>query len=72
MVHYDVYKYFKKLMPFYDKDVKEWFPCGFNCIRIRLNDDKEYIFTIYSDDSWRFETLSLYIDRMKGAKQVKC
>lgn len=72
MVHYDVYKYLKKIMPFYDKDVEEWFPCGFNCIRIRLNSGKEFVFTIYSDDSWSFETLDLHIDRMKGAKQVKC
>lgn len=43
-----------------------WFPCGYNRIRIRSKTDglfgmTEFIFEYHSQDSWKLETMKLYL-----------
>lgn len=68
MIHKNVYAIYEKLMPFYASQTKEYFPCGLNTIRVRLQDRREFVFSYGKDDSWCFETLDRYIKKMKGAR----
>lgn len=68
MIHSKVYAIYEKLMPFYAEQTKEYFPCGLNTIRVRLQDRREFIFMYDKDNSWSFETLDRHIKKMKGAR----
>lgn len=72
MVHPEVFKKFKTLVPFYADRAIDWFPNGYNSIRVRLDDNEDYIFSIYEGTSWCFETIDSYILKMKGGTKVKC
>lgn len=69
MTHKEVYHQFESHFPQYTKDVKEWFPSGKNTVRVRLNDRREFIFNYEGLNNMRFETLSSYVDKMKGEKK---
>lgn len=69
MTHKEVYHQFESHFPQYAKDVKEWFPSGKNTVRVRLNDRREFIFNYEGLNNMRFETLSSYVDKMKGEKK---
>lgn len=68
MSHDIILGYFRKCIPQCSKPtkIKEWFPNGKNSIRIRFNDDSDYIFTYYGDGVWCFETVDCFIMRLKG------
>lgn len=66
MIHSEVYNRFKALLPIYEKLVTDWFPNGYNSIRLRLKEKGEFIFTIGHDDNWCFETVDSWIRRLKG------
>lgn len=68
MIHSKVYATYEKLLPSYAKNTKEYFPCGLNTIRVRLHDQREFIFTYNKPNSWSFETLDRHISKMKGAR----
>lgn len=68
MSHIDIYNRFKDAMPVYGERVDIWFPNGRNSIRVRLTTKEEYVFTMFSTHSWRFETVDSFIKNMKGAK----
>lgn len=73
MTHDKVYEKFKNLLPVYEKRTVMWFPNGFNSIRVRQMDGKDYIFTLDGEGSelseMRFETKDIFIKRMRGGKQ---
>lgn len=69
MVHKNVYAIYEKMMPFYASQTKEYFPCGKDTIRVRLQSNQEFIFSYEKDNSWFFETLNHYLKKMKGAKK---
>ena len=67
MSHIDVFKKFEELMPYFCEQVEEWFPNGFNSIRVRLENKREYIFTYSEENGFRFEDIGVFIDRtLKG------
>lgn len=68
MSHLEIFNKFKNLMPIYGDKVVKWFPNGPNKIRVELSTHEIFIFSWYKDGSWRFETLSSFLDSMKGAK----
>lgn len=65
MVHTEVYRSFKQLLPMFAEQMVEYFPNGKNSIRVRNANHREYIFTIESPREWRFETIELFIKSMK-------
>lgn len=66
MLHTKVYGYFKDYLPAQAEKADVYFPNGKNSIRIRNKDGSEFIFTCLSPKDWCYETLNIYIKRMKG------
>ena len=58
MGHSEVMKWFEK-----------YFPDGRNSIRIRQKNGQEFIFTYHSQKDWRFETITSFLNGMKGGKK---
>lgn len=69
MSHSEVMKWFENYFPDYSGDrVDVWFPNGRNSIRIRQENGQEFIFTYHSQKDWRFETITSFLNGMKGGK----
>lgn len=49
-----------------------WFPNGRNSIRIRQKNGQEFIFTYHSQKDWKFETITSFLNGMKGGKSKMC
>lgn len=65
MTHNEVYKNFPfGFVNFNEEDVDVYFPCGRNTIRIRLKNQREYIFTFNTNKDWSIETVKSFIRRM--------
>lgn len=71
MTHTVTLERFKKLFPQYVEHIDVWFPNGRNCIRIRLKDKREIIFTYDDNRHWLLETVDHYIDRIKAKEDKK-
>lgn len=66
MLHDDVFKQFKKLLPKESKRTIIWFPNGKNSVRIRMVDKfDDFIFTYHNERDWDFEPIDLFIERLK-------
>lgn len=63
MTHEDVWDRFRKLFPSFAKSVKDYFPCGKNVIRIRI-DDSDYVFGFFAEDDWTFETVKSFTNKL--------
>ena len=63
MTHDEVYTQFKKHLSSYAGQVKEWFPNGYNSVRVRFKDDRDYIFTVLGNGV-SFETKEHFIKRL--------
>ncbi len=66
MVHSEVYEEFTSIFADLVHRVQDWYPNGKNSIRIQCADKKEYIFSIESEENWKFETVSSFINNLKG------
>lgn len=66
MLHKDVYGWFAVIFPQYTSKVETYFPCGKNCIRVRLRDHQEFVFTYESLTDWSLDTVDSFIRRLKG------
>ena len=68
MTHDVIFGYFRNCIPQCSKPskIERWFPNGKNSIRIRFEDESEYVFTYYGDNVWCFETVDCFIMRLKG------
>lgn len=68
MTHDVIFSYFRKCIPRISKmtKIEEWFPNGKNSIRVRFEDQEEYVFTYYGDNDWSLETVGCFIRRLKG------
>lgn len=71
MTHTAVLKYFKEMFPTYFENSTIWFPNGKNSIRVRMNNQRDLVFTIDTKERWRFETLGQYLDRMDIERKLK-
>lgn len=69
MVHAQVYSFFKKVMPLEEKEATVYFPNGRNSIRIRKKNGQEFIFSYRSETEWSYETVDLFLARLKGEKK---
>ena len=62
MGHNEIFKQYNSLFPIYSgSNAKMWFPNGKNCIRVRLNNNQEFIFTYNDVENWKLETTKSYI-----------
>lgn len=69
MSHNEVYKWFELYMPDYaGEKVSEWFANGRNSVRIRQVNGQEFIFTYNNQQDWKFETITSFLENMKGGK----
>lgn len=67
-MHTDIFEKFESIFPDLAKNVTDWFPCGKNGIRVRMQLMDEYVF-IYNDCScWSYETIDSYIRKIRGDK----
>lgn len=71
MLHKYVYEVFEKKFNKLAQQIDTWFPNGQNCIRIRLEDKNEYIFTFNSESDWSLETVNSYLKRVKGESKKR-
>lgn len=70
MSHSEIMKWFEYYFPDYSRNrVDVWFPNGRNSIRIRQKNGQEFIFTYHSQKDWRFETVTSFLNGMKGGKK---
>lgn len=69
MIHSEVYGRYKECLPDRAAQTKEYFPNGRNSIRVRQNNEQEFIFTFIEPDSWKFETIDEFLAGMKGEKK---
>ena len=73
MSHSEVMKWFENYFPDYSGDrIDVWFQNGRNSIRIRQKNGQEFIFTYHSQKDWRFETITSFLNGMKGGKSKMC
>ena len=69
MLHGQVYKYFKEILPDMEKKVIKYFPNGKNSIRVRQDDGRDFIFSFESPLIWRYETVNHFVANMKGKRK---
>lgn len=69
MTHKEVHEWFELYFPAYAREnVDVWFPNGKNCIRIRLRNRQEFVFTYDGKNDWKFETMQSFLKTMKGVR----
>ena len=51
-------------------EIREWFPNGKNSIRVRMGDNRDYVFTYNDPNSWCFETVENFITRLRGRTKM--
>lgn len=69
MIHNRVYEKFKELMPFYGYRTKKWFTNGKDSIIVVLDTGQQYVFTVFSDNNWQFETIDRFFKRTRESKK---
>lgn len=68
MTHNSVYRRFKEILPDIAKDTVAWFGNGKDSIRVRLTDGEDYIFTLTGRDTWTYENLDSFIERLNKSR----
>lgn len=61
MTHISIYNRFVLYFPQFADVADSWFPNGKNSIRIRIINDKDYVFTYNSKHDWRLETVDSFV-----------
>ena len=69
MLHRDVLKNFNELFPMFAEEIVEWWPTGYNTIRIRFKDKLELVFYYIDKTDWRIQTVENFIKDLKGVKK---
>lgn len=69
MVRNQVYEKFKNLMPFYGDKTKKWYTNGKNSIIVVLDTGQQYVFTVFSENNWQFETIDRFFKRTRESKK---
>lgn len=73
MSHSEVMKWFEYYFPDYAGErIDVFFPNGRNSIRIRQKNGQEFIFTYHSQKEWKLETITSFLNGMKGGKSKMC
>lgn len=70
MNHSSVHDIYKRLMPSFEAQTEIWFPNGWNSIRVRFFDGRDYIFTIEENGDFSFEDVSHFLERIEKEKVV--
>jgi len=71
MSHSEVMKWFEYYFPDYAGErIDVFFPNGRNSIRIRQKNGQEFIFTYHSQKEWKLETITSFLNGMKGASCI--
>lgn len=68
MAHIDVFETFKAYFPNYADNIADWFLNGKNCIRIRLKDGRQFIFTYNNSKDWKLEAAERYLKNLKSGR----
>lgn len=65
MTHKKVFECFNRMFPGWRGSIEAWFPYGNSMIKIRLNNKMEFIFTYFSENNWKLETLDRFSERRR-------
>lgn len=65
MTPVDIFEKFKKVHPVGGDDVERFLTIGANAIQIRLKNRKELVFTYFSSNKWKIESMDLYLAEKK-------
>lgn len=65
MLYKETVNIFNRLFPSDSNDELSFFPNGKNSIRVRNRGEEDFIFTFYSPNKWKFETIDSFIDSKK-------
>lgn len=65
MNHNSVHDIYKRLLPGFEAQTELWFPNGWNSIRVRFFNGRDYIFTIGENDELMFEEVGHFLKRME-------
>lgn len=69
MLHEHVYDIYKGEFPNHARRTIEYFPCGKNVIRVRLEGDDDYIFQYKGKKDWIFMPVKTFTNQMKEEKK---
>lgn len=62
MKHDLILNWFKIFFTEFSKAIESWSPQGANSIRIRMINRQEVVFTFYSQEDWRYESVNSFIN----------
>ena len=65
MTHKFIFEAYKAILPSYANATESWKENGKHCIRVRLINRQQFIFTFNSDKDWCFETVDHHNKRTK-------
>ena len=65
MTPIDIFEKFKKVYPVWPDDVERFLTIGANAIQVRLKNRKELVFTYFSSNKWKIESMDLYNSEIK-------
>lgn len=71
MTPIDIFEKFKKVYPVGGDDVERFLMVGTNAIHVRLKNRKELVFTYFSSNKWKIESMDLYLQEKKGKRLEK-
>lgn len=57
----DIFKKFKKVFPVTDEEIDRISVIDTNVLKVRLKNRKELVFTYFSSNKWRIDSLDLYL-----------
>ena len=62
MTHESLFYKFREMTIYKDDDILMWFPNGKNCIRVRMSDLSDVVFTYQSEKIWKIESMESYLN----------
>lgn len=65
MTPIDIFEKFKKVYPVWPDDVGRFLAFDTNVIQVRLKNRKELVFTYFSSNKWKIESMDLYNSEIK-------
>lgn len=68
MTPHDIFGKFLKVYPITYDEIERYLVIDTNAIQVRLKNRKELVFTYFSSNKWRIDSMDLYLSEKKKKK----